>query len=282
MNRHLTGLAAVAVCALGVFAFAEAAPQIQRRIEQSFKVSPTTAVVVRVNGGPILVETGPAGTVRVQIDQKVDVSADARADEILKDYEVSATEQAGVITVLARRLQNGERGRRGEPGVRFDTTLTVPASSRLELDTSGGPITVRGERTADVIADTSGGPIDVDGGRATLDLDTSGGPIRVGRALGTLLADTSGGHITVDYVGPSSSDVQLDTSGGHIRVSVDRRGKFDFHAATSGGHVSVDGLSLETESLRRNRVTGRVNGGGGRFSAQSSGGHVEIRGVDAP
>jgi DUF4097 and DUF4098 domain-containing protein YvlB len=230
-----------------------------------------------------VVETAPGRSVQVALEQRVEVNSDAGADEMLKNFEISAVEQGGTITVLARRHPGSRVGfRRNEPDVRFSATLTVPADVRLDLDTSGGPITVRGERTADVKADTSGGPIALDTSRGALDLDTSGGPIRVGRAYGNLRADTSGGNITVDYVGPAADVVLLDTSGGNIRVGVDREARLDVRASTSGGNVRVEGLPFETETIRRNRADGRINGGGGQLSAATSGGDIDIHGVAQP
>jgi DUF4097 and DUF4098 domain-containing protein YvlB len=130
-----------------------------------------------------------------------------------------------------------------------------------------------------VKVDTSGGAITVDGGRADFDLGTSGGPIRVGRVLGNVRADTSGGSITVDYVGPTATDVSLETSGGSIRVGVDRAAKLDISAETSGGSVDVENLPFETRTIRRTRAVGSINGGGGRLTADTSGGSIEIRGV---
>jgi hypothetical protein len=254
------------------------APQVDRRLERTFQASPDSVVTVRITGGPITVETGGAGSVHLVLDQRVEASSEAEADEILGAFEISATQQATEIVLLGRaRRDNGSSVRRRNQRVQLSARLTVPPNVRLDLDTSGGPITVRGERTASVKADTSGGPITVDGG-GELDLDTSGGGIRVGRALSVLHADTSGGGITVDYVGPAVSSVALQTSGGSIRVGVDRAAKLDVRAATSGGGVTIEGLALETRTLRRSSASGTINGGGGgRLTAHTSGGSIQIR-----
>ena len=257
------------------------APQIDRRLERTFTVAANSMVSVRISGGPITVETGPGRSMQLTLEQRVrNVSTDAQADQALQDYEVSAAQQGETVTLIARRPRENNRGwRRGDPSVQFEAILTVPADVRLDLDTSGGPITVRGERTASVKVDTSGGAITVDGGRADFDLGTSGGPIRVGRVLGNVRAETSGGSITVDYVGPTATQVLLDTSGGSIRVGVDRAAKLDISASTSGGSVGVENLAFETREIRRTRAVGTINGGGGRLTADTSGGSIEIRGM---
>jgi hypothetical protein len=256
------------------------APQVERRLERTFTVAPGSLVVVDISGGPIEVDTGQGRSMQLTLVQRVDnVSNDAQADDALRDYEISAAQQDSTVTLIGRRHQGSWRWRRGDPQVRLSARLTVPADVRLDLDTSGGPITVRGDRTANVKVSTSGGSITVDGGRATFDLNTSGGPIRVGRALGNVRAETSGGSITVDYVGPNATDVSLDTSGGAIRVGVDRAAKLDISASTSGGSVDVENLPFETRSIRRTRAVGSINGGGGRLTADTSGGSVQIKGL---
>jgi hypothetical protein len=255
---------------------------VERRLERTFTVQPDSLVVVRITGGPITVSTGSGRSMSLTLDQRIsNTSSEARADEALQDYEISAVQQGGTVTLTARRHPDRERRwRRGDVHVSFQATLTVPADVRLQLDTSGGPIMVRGERLAHVDADTSGGPITVDGGRANFILDTSGGAIRVGRVLGNVRANTSGGGITVDYVGPTATEVLLDTSGGSIRVGVDRAARLDITAATSGGSVDINDLPFETRSLRRSRASGTINGGGGRLTADTSGGSIEIRGME--
>ena len=257
------------------------APQVERRLERTFTVAAGSTVLVDISGGPIDVETGSGRSVQLTLLQRVDnVSNDAQADEALRDYDISATQQDSTVTLIGRRHRGtSERWRRGDPHVRLSARLTVPADVKLDLDTSGGPITVRGERAANVQVHTSGGAITVDGGRADFALDTSGGPIRVGRVLGNVRAETSGGSITVDYVGPNATEVLLDTSGGAIRVGVDRAAKLDISASTSGGSVDVENLPFETRTIRRTRAVGSINGGGGRLTADTSGGSIEIRGV---
>ena len=281
MNRPIRLVVVALALGFGHLATLAGAPQIDRRLERTFTVAANSIVAVRISGGPITVETGSGQSMRLTLEQRVrNVSNDAQADAALQDYEISAVQDGETVTLIGRRYRDrDQRWRRGDPNVGFEAVLTVPANVRLDLDTSGGPITVRGERSADVKADTSGGAITVDGGRADFDLDTSGGPIRVGRVLGNVIADTSGGGITVDYVGPTATEVSLDTSGGSIRVGVDRAAKLDISASTSGGSVQIENLPFETRNLRRTRAVGTINGGGGRLTADTSGGSINILGM---
>lgn len=253
--------------------------QILRSLDRTFSVSADSLVTVRISGGPIEVVTGRPGTVSLTLEQSILVDTEREADRVLADYDISVTQMGGAVTARAKRREGTDRDGqswRERNLLRVAARLTIPANVRLDLDTSGGPISVRGERSAAIKADTSGGPISVDGGRAAMELDTSGGPIKVGQVLESLHADTSGGGITVDYVGPRANSVLLDTSGGNIRVGVDRDAKFNLEASTSGGSVRVEGLVYDGQSTRRSRANGRLNGGGGPLRADTSGGSIEI------
>ena len=120
----------------------------------------------------------------------------------MADYDVSTTQRGNDLWIVARRRSEVNWKIWKLDRVQVSARLTVPADVQLDLDTSGGSITVRGDRAERLKADTSGGGIRVDGGPGDMDLDTSGGSITVGRALGSLKADTSGGGISVQYVGP--------------------------------------------------------------------------------
>jgi len=257
-----------------------AAPDIERPIERTFKVTAGSVVMVKVTGGAITVEEGPSGTVTVVIKQRVrGASTDREADDLLADFDVDIHQSGDQVAATVTGHQN--RTNQWRKGVSFSATLTVPRDVRLDLHTSGGGISVRGDRTASLDAHTSGGAINVDGGRAPMTLETSGGGITIRNALSTVTASTSGGSISVDRVGEDARDVELDTSGGHIRVGVDPRAKLSLRATTSGGHVSVTDLpfvSTRTSTRpRSNEARGTINGGGGgRLDAHTSGGSIEI------
>jgi hypothetical protein len=207
---------------------------------------------------------------------------EAAANRRLSEYRVDATQDGAEVIVVGRRKNLLSWLHWGGDHVRLSATITAPPDVRLDLGTSGGRITVRGERSAPVRAGTSGGSIAVEGGPADLALNTSGGSIRVTRALGRLSADTSGGGISVDYLGPSARDVVLATSGGSIRVGVDPAASVALDAGTSGGSVRIEDLPLESLSQGRSHASGTINGGANRLRASTSGGGITIRAVQDP
>jgi hypothetical protein len=250
---------------------------VERRVERVFTVAAGAAVNVRISGGGITADAGEAGTVRVTLRQRITAGSEAEADRALEEYEIALTQEGNEIRVVAR-----PKNRNWSNRVHVSARVTAPSDARLDLQTSGGGITVRGDRQAALRAATSGGGIDVDGGAGDLVLDTSGGGIEVGRALGVLSADTSGGGISVDYVGAAARQIELGTSGGGIRVGVDPAASLAITASTSGGGVHIDGLPFRAESHSRSRARGTINGGAGRLQAETSGGSIDVRAATAP
>jgi hypothetical protein len=254
---------------------APAQAQIERRLERTFTVAAGHTVDVEVSGGSIRTSTGTGNQVQVTLTQVIHADSDRDADDLLRDYDIHATQSGDRIEVVGRR-KSDVRERSGRD-VSISATLVVPATVLLDLQTSGGSIDVRGARTAAVKAHTSGGSVSADGGSGAMDLGTSGGSIDVHEARGTLRANTSGGSIDVDFIGPNATDVSVHTSGGGIRIGIDPAAKLSIEAGTSGGSVSVDGLNLTATTIARAQLLGTLNGGGGRLSAATSGGSVRLR-----
>ncbi len=252
---------------------------IERQVEREFKVAGGSSVQVRLTGGGIAAAEGEPGTVRVRLRQRIAADSEQDADRALEDYEITLVQEGSEVRVIARPKDRVRSSRRR---VHVSASLIAPSDVRLDLQTSGGGIVVRGDRRAALRAATSGGGIEVDGGSGDLDLDTSGGGITVGRALGLLSADTSGGGITVDYVGAKAREIELDTSGGGIRVGVDPAASLALSASTSGGGVRIGGLAFTAQSQSRSSAQGTINGGAGRLRAETSGGGIVIQAASAP
>ena len=279
---RLSGLIAILPTVFAVGCFDQTAV-LERQLERSFQVASGSTVRVELAGGSVTAETGPPGRVHVSVRQAVYTnSGETAANRLLAEYRVDATQEGSEVFVVGRRKNLLRWTRWGRERVELTATVIAPPDVVLDLGTSGGRISVRGDRTAQVKADTSGGSVSADGGSADLQLNTSGGSIRVDRVLGRLSADTSGGGINVGYVGPSARDVVLTTSGGSIRVGVDPKASFAVDAGTSGGSVRVEDLPFEVLSQGRSHANGTINGGANRLRASTSGGGISIRGAGGP
>jgi hypothetical protein len=267
-------LAASALLALVALA-TPAQAQIERRLERTFTVAAGHTVDVEISGGSISTSTGTGNQVQVTLKQVIHADSERDADDLLKDYDIHATQSGDRIEVVGRRRSDVRE--RSDRHVSISAILVVPMNVLLDVRTSGGSIDIRGARTASVKAHTSGGSVSADGGTGAMDLGTSGGSIDVREALGTLRANTSGGSIDVGFIGPKATDVSVHTSGGGIQIGIDPTAKLSIEAGTSGGSVDVDGLNLTATTIARTHLLGTLNGGGGHLSAATSGGSVRLR-----
>jgi hypothetical protein len=258
-----------------------ASAAVERKIEKTFSIAPGAIVKIDISGGSIESSVGEPGAVKLTLNQSFRYAGSSEeADRVLRDYDVTFHKEGENVFLRVRSKHRISWG--NNSALKTSVRLVVPSDVRLDLDTSGGSITSRGEMKASVRCDTSGGNITVDGGSGALDLDTAGGNIWVGRALKSLKADTSGGRIEVGYVGPDASDVNLDTSGGSISVAVDTTGRFNLVADTSGGRVNVENLSFEATKKSHSHASGPINGGGALLRADTSGGNITVKAGTSP
>jgi hypothetical protein len=160
--------------------------------------------------------------------------------------------------------------------VRVKFELTVPEDYNLELQTSGGSLSIE-DITGQVNARTSGGSIRVGNIIGNVKLKTSGGSISTATISGNLNAHTSGGSIQTTINQQLTDDAKLTTSGGSITADLIEDIQVDLYAATSGGRVKID-FSVDG-NIKKQSVKGRINGGGPKLTLKTSGGSIRINSI---
>ncbi|WP_134089709.1 DUF4097 family beta strand repeat-containing protein [Olivibacter sp. XZL3] len=162
--------------------------------------------------------------------------------------------------------------------------------SNVNLKTSGGSINADDVR-GDLLLHTSGGSIKLNNLKGKTDARTSGGSIGATDIDGELIAKTSGGSIRVDRMAGSAD---LATSAGSTSVnmlSVDRYLRIDVSAGSVNLQLPMDkGLDLNLAARKVNlpslsnfsgtrekdRVVGKINGGGASVDVHVSVGSLNI------
>ena len=161
-----------------------------------------------------------------------------------------------------------------------DYELTVPLDLAVDIDSSGGGLTVIGatapldlrssgggivvrDATGPITVDSSGGGIEViDSG--DVEASSSGGSVRIsGSTADRAVVSSSGGGVTIDFSQPPS-DVRADSSGGGVTVRLpnDPDIAYDVDTSASGGSTNVE--------VRTDPTAGRT------IAAHSSGGSVDV------
>jgi putative adhesin len=261
---------------------------VQGDINKTFPVQPGGRLVMDVSPGPIDVKTTGDSQIVVEIFRKAERVDASRAEELLRNHEVTFDHQENNLTIRAK-VRNEEWKLWRRSGLKVRYVVSIPSEFNVDLKTSGGGITVgdlRGEVRVNtsggglrigkiegpVIGNTSGGGISLAGCNGKAEIRTSGGGIDIGSGAGSITADTSGGSIEIGnfvgdvYVRTSGGGITAEsvegsidasTSGGPVNVALKGQPKKDCRLSSSGGGITVE---LE-ESIALN-IDAEASGGG--------------------
>jgi hypothetical protein len=141
----------------------------------------------------------------------------------------------------------------------------------VNLRTSGGSIHLNNLSGA-IQAHTSGGSVKGDGVKGKLDAGTSGGSVKLANVSGSLKANTSAGSIDVSMVSLGEY-LSLSTSSGSVRVSMPLNKGIDLNL--KGNRVSIPLRNFDGNA-EKNRVNGKMNGGGVPVTLSASSGSVYV------
>lgn len=203
-----------------------------QNIERSFAARDGGSLELKLETGGDLFITGGAGsTVEVVVKRE-----GRDADRV----DVQFSESNGRIRIESRR-----QGRNINADVTY--TISVPSRFDLNIDLSGGDVTVDGV-TGSLSLETMGGDLELTGLGGSLKATTMGGDIELGSARVDGSVETMGGDITLKDV---TGDVDAKTMGGDIEFdNVRPSGKRALRIETMGGDLNVGdapaGIDLKT------------------------------------
>lgn len=207
---------------------------------KTFSASTIKNLKMNTSGGSLSV----AGTTDSQARIEIYVRGNNGNDEIskedleerLQNYELNVSQDGNTIVAFAKNKTNNW----GKKSLSISFRAFVPENITIDLNTSGGSISVKGI-TGNAIGRTSGGSISVAKCKNKITLKTSGGSISADNCSGNIDPSTSGGSISAADL---DGTIDLRTSGGSI--SLDNL-KGNTKAITSGG--SIKATELRGESM---------------------------------
>jgi hypothetical protein len=162
----------------------------------------------------------------------------------------------------------------------------------IKGETSGGSIHVSNSGS-NIDLETSGGSIEASNCNGKIHLETSGGSLRLSDLKGAIDANTSGGSISANNIagefktGTSGGSINLtalacaldaSTSGGSLHAQFTSVGKY-VKIDVSSGHIDLDLRADKVEAnftsnfsgtKEKDRVEGKLNGGGSSFEVRGS------------
>lgn len=145
-------------------------------------------------------------------------------------------------------------------------------SGNTSLITSGGSIQLDNLK-GNIEAKTSGGSIKVDGVQGELIAKTAGGSIRVDRMAGSADLATSAGSTTVNMVSIDKY-LKVDVSAGSVNLQLPLNKGLDLNL--KAGRINTPSLSNFSGTKEKDRVVGKLNGGGASVDVSVSVGNLNL------
>jgi hypothetical protein len=219
---------------------------------RSYPLSASGRVEIGNTNGFIEVTAGSGQSVDVKAVRVARAASKEAAKEMLSKTTIKEEVTAELVKLTTQRPAGGW----SHGGVEVRYTITVPASARLDLQTTNGRIGVTNV-TAGVKAGTTNGEID-------------------GRGLsGAIRASTTNGAVDLELAS-LSEDVQVSTTNGSVNVRVPADAKATISTRWTNGGVEMNGLTVEETEKSRRRFDGRLNGGGARIDVETTNGGITL------
>lgn len=281
-----------------------------------FKADPYLTKHFTLNGaGNLNVETSGASVVvtgaggnQVIVDMYVKLNGreiemeDAEVEQELDNYNLDISQSGNTISVIVKKGNNSGRSK-----LNISFKVQVPTEMSSKFQSSGGSISVDGlngeqeiatsggsiqvvNSTGYVNTHSSGGSLRVENFEGNVDVQSSGGSVKVNQLTGDLTVNTSGGSVNLEAINGS---IAASTSGGSIRAQLTHVEK-ELSMRSSGGSITAvvpDGLGLDLDlsggrvnsklsnfrgEVKKDRILGKINGGGIPVTMQSSGGSINL------
>lgn len=202
-------------------------------------------------------------------DDFIDITATKQCsgDEAdLEDIKVQLTGKHGcnIQTTIPQHVQGG-----------VSYLIKVPRRAHLQtIETTNGNISIRNTR-GEVVARTSNGMIDIRHLKGSLDAATSNGALEVQDVDTILGLSTSNGRIIAD-IQTLDQDLTVTTSNAMIKLNVSPKIHADILAATSNAGIEIEDLSVMSDTINKNHLRGKMNGGGRILKVSTSNGTIRL------
>lgn len=142
---------------------------------------------------------------------------------------------------------------------------------KIGLTTSGGSLKLN-DLKGNIEASTSGGSIHAENISGELNTSTSGGSIHLHKMACSVDASTSGGHISADFV-EVGKYIKLGTSAGGIELSIPKNKGYNLNLKADRINTTLNNFS---GTSKKNRIEGKLNGGGIPLEASTSAGSITL------
>ena len=231
-------------------------------------------VFVRTSGGSIVVDGVAPGEARIEVyinsgDGRDNLSKAELEQRLKGNYTLEITDNNHELHATAKSKSNLNWSK----SLSISFKVYVPKAVSTNLSTSGGSLKLS-QLKGKINATTSGGSINADHIAGDLSTSTSGGSINLTQIDGGVDAATSGGGIYAQ-LNSVGKYVKLNTSAGDIDLSMPQQKGFNLNL--KGNRVNTTLRGNFEGSKDKDRVEGKINGGGALVQAYASSGSVNVK-----
>jgi len=158
-----------------------------------------------------------------------------------------------------------------------EITIQMPRVGNANLRTADGSITLSGLK-GNMDVNTSDGSLQIEGVDGSLRAHTSDGRITASGRFDTLSLNTSDGRIDATALAGSrlNGEWDLHTSDGGVTLRIPSTLSADVELRTGDGRIDFDVPITTQGAIGRNRINGKLNGGGNLISVHTSDGSIHI------
>jgi hypothetical protein len=229
---------------------------VEGSFERTLQVGRAPEVRVTGRSGSIGVAPGAEGRVQVRARVRAYDSVDlfstyTPAERVAKLENTPPVVQTGDSIVVGEvdddwaLLQN----------VSITYEITVPPNTRLTTVSRSAPQTIT------AIA----GPVVATSRSGSISIERAGGPLRL---------ESRSGDVTID--GEPRGSWEVETRSGEVELRIPPSAAFDLSAASRSGAIETRRPLTPSGRLTRNRLDGRVGGGGPRIDIATRSGSIRI------
>ncbi|PZX57695.1 putative adhesin [Algoriphagus ratkowskyi] len=275
-------------------------------LTKQFTLNGAGNLKVETSGSSFSVTGGRGNQVVVDMYVKYDgrevETENADVERELENYTLDISQNGNTIALIVKKKNNSGRSK-----LNLSFKIQVPEEMSSKFQSSGGSISLDGINGNQEIAtsggsiqvsnssgyvDThsSGGSLRVENFKGNVDVQSSGGSVKVNKLTGDLNVSTSGGSVNLEEI---SGSISANTSGGSIRAQLSNVEK-ELTMKSSGGSITAvvpEGLGLNLDlsggrvnsrlsnfsgEVKKDRILGKINGGGNPVTIQSSGGSINL------
>jgi len=164
----------------------------------------------------------------------------------------------------------------GDRWVRIE--VTVPAQTRLHVNTGDGNVTLSGVRS-ELRIETGDGNITGDNLDGRLEARTGDGNIRVSGRFDAATLNTGDGNVELTAAtGSTSGGIwRVHTGDGNVKLRVPSTLRADIDAVCGDGHISSDlPITLASGKIGTHQLRGKLNGGGPTVTVRTGDGNISL------